>query len=249
MQNKKVFFHDLGLIDYQKCWDIQKTYFNSTIERKLQNRDLPEAEQTPTENHLIFCEHPHVYTLGKSGDETNLLLNDDELNVKQAQFFHINRGGDITYHGPGQLVGYPVFDLDNFTSDIHLFLRLIEQAAIKTLTEYGINNAVPGGEGHTGVWLDFDKKGKARKILAIGVHTSRWVTMHGFALNVNTDLSYFNNIVPCAIPDKSVTSLQKELGKPVDMQEVKQRMKKNLADVFSFTRAESQDSQQVEKVI
>ncbi|MCG3166005.1 MAG: Octanoyltransferase [Bacteroidia bacterium] len=234
MQNKKVFFHDLGLIDYRECWDIQKTYFNATIERKLQNRDLPETEQTPTENHLIFCEHPHVYTLGKSGDETNLLLNDDELKQKHAQFFHINRGGDITYHGPGQLIGYPVFDLDNFTSDIHLFLRLIEQAAIKTLTEYGIYNAVPGGEGHTGVWLDFNTKGKARKILAIGVHTSRWVTMHGFALNVNTDLDYFQNIVPCAIPDKSVTSIQKELGRKIDIEEAKERMKKNLAEVFKF---------------
>lgn len=234
MQNKKVFFHDLGLIDYQECWDIQKIYFNDTIARKLQNRDLPDEKQTPTENHLIFCEHPHVYTLGKSGNETNLLLNDEELKRKHAQFFHINRGGDITYHGPGQLVGYPIFDLDNFTSDIHLFLRLIEQAAIKTLAEYGINNAAPGGEGHTGVWLDFDKRGKARKILAIGVHTSRWVTMHGFALNVNTDLSYFSNIVPCAIPDKSVTSLEKELGRKVEMEKVKESIKKNLAEVFSF---------------
>jgi len=234
MQNKKVFFHDLGLINYKECWDIQKTYFNSTIERKLRNRDLPETEQTPTENHLIFCEHPHVYTLGKSGDETNLLLNEQELKEKHAEFYHINRGGDITYHGPGQLVGYPVFDLDNFTSDIHLFLRLIENAAIKTLAEYGINNAVPGGEGHTGVWLDFDKRGKARKILAIGVHTSRWVTMHGFALNVNTDLNYFSNIVPCAIPDKSVTSLQKELGRKIESEEVKEKLKRNLAEVFEF---------------
>ena len=239
MQNKKVFFHDLGLIDYQECWDIQKAYFNATIERKLQNRDLPETEQTPTENHLIFCEHPHVYTLGKSGDETNLLLNDEELEEKHAEFYHVNRGGDITYHGPGQLVGYPVFDLDNFTSDIHLFLRLIENAAIKTLAEYGINNAVSGGQGHTGVWLDFDVKGKARKILAIGVHTSRWVTMHGFALNVNTDLNYFGNIVPCAINDKSVTSLQKELGRKVDVEEVKERMKKNLAEVFGFISTNS----------
>ncbi len=234
MQNKKVFFHDLGLIDYQECWDIQKALFNDTIARKLKNRDLPPEEQVPTVNHLIFCEHPHVYTLGKSGDETNLLLNDEELEEKHAEFYHVNRGGDITYHGPGQLVGYPIFDLDNFTSDIHLFLRLIEKAAIKTLHEYGIDNAAPGDEGQTGVWLDYYKKGKARKILAIGVHTSRWVTMHGFALNVNTDLSYFSNIVPCAIPDKSVTSLQKELGRKIDMEEAKERMKKYLAEVFGF---------------
>lgn len=240
MQNKKVFFHDLGFIDYAACYEIQKKYFDATIEQKLLNRDLPETKQTSTENQLIFCEHPHVYTLGKSGDETNLLLNDEELKQKQAQFFHINRGGDITYHGPGQLVGYPIFDLDNFTSDIHLFLRLIEKATINTLAEYGINNAVAGGEGHTGVWLDFDKKSKARKILAIGVHTSRWVTMHGFALNVNTDLNYFNNIIPCAIPDKSVTSLEKELGRKIEMQEVKERMKNNLAEIFDFTLVETE---------
>lgn len=249
MKNKNVFFHDLGLINYQESWDIQKAFFNATIERKLKNRDLPSDKQIFTENHLIFCEHPHVYTLGKSGDETNLLLNDTELHEKHAEFYHINRGGDITYHGPGQLVGYPVFDLDNFTSDIHLFLRLIEKAAIKTLAEYGIDNAVPGGEGHTGVWLDFDKKGMARKILAIGVHTSRWVTMHGFALNVNTDLDYFSNIVPCAIPDKSVTSLKKELGRKVEMEEAKEKMKKNLSEVFSFSFVTSENPEQVEKII
>lgn len=239
-QNKKVFFEDLGLIDYQPCWDYQKELFESIIALKLKNRDLPEADRQATDNYLIFCEHPNVYTLGRSGDSNNLLLDEKGLNEKHAEFYHINRGGDITFHGPGQIVGYPIFDLDNFFGDIHKFLRYMEDAVIMLLKEeYGIES-VRGDKGYTGVWLDFDDPIKARKILAIGVHTSRWVTMHGFALNVNTNLDYFGHIVPCGIDNKGVTSLQKELGREMDIEDVKQKLKHYLSVVFEMELLEKQ---------
>ncbi len=231
-KNKAVIFQDLGLTDYQKAWDYQEEIFEKTIAIKLANRDLPEPEQKPTPNYLLFCQHPHVYTLGKSGKEEHLLLDDDGLKSNQATFYKINRGGDITYHGPGQLVGYPIFDLDNFFTDIHQYLRLLEEAIILTLEYYGI--AAGRIDGLTGVWLDHVEKRNPRKICAIGVKTSRWVTMHGFAFNVNAQLDYFNNIVPCGISDKAVTSLHKELGRPMEMQEVSDCVKTNLAKVFDF---------------
>jgi lipoyl(octanoyl) transferase len=231
-KNKSVVFQDLGLTEYQKAWDYQEKLFKEIIAIKLTNRDLPEPERLPTPNYLLFCQHPHVYTLGKSGKEEHLLLDDDGLKSKEATFYKINRGGDITYHGPGQLVGYPIFDLDNFFTDIHQYLRLLEEAIIKTLEEYGIKSGRI--EGLTGVWLDHVEKQNPRKICAIGVKTSRWVTMHGFALNVNAHLDYFNNIVPCGITDKAVTSLHIELGKQMDMDEVSERVRYHLARVFTF---------------
>lgn len=230
MSMRQVHFHDRGLVDYAAAWDHQTRLFQSIIDRKIANREKPANEQLATEDHLIFCEHPHVYTLGKSGKQSHLLLNEDGLREAGVQFFPIDRGGDITYHGPGQLVGYPIFDLDHHFTDIHRFLRTLEEAIIGTLEVYGIK----GGriDGLTGVWLDADQPAKARKICAFGIRASRWVTMHGFAFNVNTDLSYFNNIVPCGIADKGVTSLAAELGRPVDMAEVKGRLKMELADLF-----------------
>jgi len=232
MQNKKVIFEDLGLIDYKKAWDYQTIYFEKSVNQKIKNRKLEdESQKEITQNYLIFCEHPHVYTLGKSGSEANLLIGEAILKQKGATYYKINRGGDITYHGPGQLVGYPILDLDHFFSDIHQYLRYLEEAVILTLAEYGI---VAGRiKGQTGVWLDEDLP-TARKICALGVKSSRWVTMHGFAFNINTDLDYFNNIVPCGITDKAVTSLQKELGREVEMKEVKEKLKKHLADIFEF---------------
>lgn len=227
---RQIHFRDLGLIDHATAWDLQKRLFQETIDIKLANRGLPADEQRPTVDHLLFCEHPHVYTLGKSGKQSHLLLNEQGLREKGVQFFPIDRGGDITYHGPGQLVGYPLFDLDHHFTDIHRFLRTLEEAVIGTLEAYGIKAGRI--EGHTGVWLDADDPIKARKICAFGIRASRWVTMHGFAFNVNTDLSYFQNIVPCGIADKGVTSLAQELGGPVDMEQVKQRMKLELADLF-----------------
>lgn len=222
----------LGLVDYQKAWDYQTKLFNETIKIKVENRDRPLEEQKPTPNYLIFCEHPHVFTLGKSGDDKNLLLNEEELAQKDATFYHINRGGDITYHGPGQLVGYPILDLDNFFTDIHKYLRLIEQAVINTLAHYNIKSGRV--EGLTGVWIEGEKPKKARKICAIGVKSSRWVTMHGFAFNVNSNLEYFNYIVPCGISDKAVTSMEQELGVPVDFEEVKDNVKKELVNLFEM---------------
>ena len=196
------------------------------------NREKSFEDQSKTSNYLLLCQHPHVYTLGKSGDSNNLLINETELRRKGASFYHINRGGDITYHGPGQIVGYPIIDLDNFTTDIHKYLRFLEEALILTLKDYGLKGGrIPG---LTGVWLDSEHKGKARKICAIGVKTSRWVTMHGFAFNVNTDLDYFNNIIPCGINDKAVTSLSRELKKEVEIKEVEDKIKKNIADVFDM---------------
>ncbi|MGY3052683.1 lipoyl(octanoyl) transferase [Pedobacter sp. UYEF25] len=224
-----VHFKDWGNIAFQEAWDKQEDLLNETVAIKTQNRQ--NKILLPTPNHLIFCEHPHVYTLGKSGHEDNLLLNEQELKEKQATFFKINRGGDITYHGPGQLVGYPILDLDNFFTDIHLYLRTLEEAIILTLKEYGI---IAGRyPGFTGVWLDADNE-NARKICAMGVRCSRWVTMHGFAFNVNVDLDYFKNIVPCGIDDKAVTSLAKELKCELDMEEVKEKVKKHIASLFNM---------------
>jgi lipoyl(octanoyl) transferase len=213
---RKVKFQDLGKMDYKACWDYQEELFKKTVDLKIENRKgLPEGEK-PTENHLLFVEHPHVYTLGKSGKKENLLISTDRLEEVEATYYKINRGGDITYHGPGQIVGYPIFDLDNFFTDIHKYLRFLEEAIILTLSDYGIKAGRL--EGFTGVWLDVDDMSKARKICAMGVKCSRWVTMHGLAFNVNTDLSYFDYIVPCGIDDKAVTSMEKELGEKVDVE-------------------------------
>ena len=227
--NKKVSFRDLGLIDYKQCWDFQEELFAEILAVKSSNRK--ENKTVATKNHLIFCEHPHVYTLGKSGDEKNLLVNEDYLKSRGATFHKINRGGDITYHGPGQIVGYPIIDLDNFFTDIHKYLRFLEEAVILTLKEYGLETERSPGE--TGVWFDVGTT-KARKICALGVKSSRWVTMHGFAFNVNSDLSYFGNIIPCGITDKSVTSLQKELGKELNMDEVRNKLKTHLVELFEM---------------
>lgn len=227
MQNKKVEFIDWGLVDYQEAWDRQENIFAQTLSLKQENRT--NNTTLPTPNYLIFTEHPHVYTLGKSGHEEYLLLDEAGLVEKEAKFYKINRGGDITYHGPGQIVGYPILDLDNFFTDIHLYLRTLEEAIILTLADYGI--AAGRYEGYTGVWLDADND-KARKICAMGVRASRWVTMHGFAFNVNADLAYFGNIIPCGIDDKDVTSMERELGRKLDMEEVKQRLKNHIGSLF-----------------
>ncbi len=229
-RNKNVTFIDLGLVDYQKAWDTQEKLFGAVIEVKVANRKLDPSIQQSTRNYLLFCEHPHVYTLGKSGDINHLKLNETQLDSVNAKFYKVNRGGDITYHGPGQIVGYPIFDLDHFFTDIHRYLRFLEEAVINTLKYYD----VVGGriDGLTGVWIDFDDPGKARKICALGVKSSRWVTMHGFAFNINTDLAYFNHIIPCGIDDKAVTSLANELGNKVDIVEVKSILSKNIAMMF-----------------
>lgn len=227
--NKVVKFIDWGLTDYQDAWDRQEEIFNTTVALKTKNRT--ENTQLETPNFLVFNEHQHVYTLGKSGKPENLLLDEQGLKDKQATYYKINRGGDITYHGPGQIVGYPILDLDNFFTDIHLYLRTLEEAVILTLADYGINAG--RYEGFTGVWLDADNE-KARKICAMGVRCSRWVTMHGFAFNVNANLDYFKNIVPCGIDDKDVTSMQRELGHQLDMEEVKGKLKNHIAVLFKM---------------
>lgn len=226
---KSIHFQDLGLIDYKEAWDYQEELFKANIDAKIENRKA-EKTVTPTKNHLLFCEHPHVYTLGKSGDESHLLLSEALLKQKGATYYKINRGGDITYHGPGQIVGYPILDLDFFFTDIHKFLRFLEEMIILTLAEYGVKAG--RSDGFTGVWIDADNPLKARKISAMGVRCSRWVTMHGFAFNVNADLDYFNNIVPCGITDKQVTSLEKELNRKIDVNEVKQKLKKHFCQLF-----------------
>ena len=230
---QKVKHINLGLIDYKEAWDYQEELFQAIIDVKRANRKRENEglalEQTQSK--LIFCEHPHVFTLGKSGQQSHLLVNEEQLAAKGARFYKINRGGDITYHGPGQLVGYPIFDLDNFFTDIHKYLRYLEEAVILTLAEYGIKAGRI--KGSTGVWLDWDNP-KARKICALGVRSSRWVTMHGFAFNVNSDLNYFTNIIPCGITDKAVTSLDKELGRPVEMKEAQEKMKKHLELIFEM---------------
>ncbi len=236
MKNKKVIFQDWGLIDYKEAWDRQEALFADTVDLKTRIRNLKiisEGDEYDvdelTPNYLIFCEHPHVYTLGKSGKPEHLLLDEKGLKEKNAVYYPINRGGDITYHGPGQIVGYPILDLDNFFTDIHLYLRTLEEAVILTMAQYGLK-----GErypGYTGVWLDADNE-NARKICAMGVRCSRWVTMHGFAFNINTDLDYFNNIVPCGIDDKAVTSMQKELGYQADIEDIKNNLKNHISVLF-----------------
>lgn len=227
--NKHVKFTDWGLVDYQEAWDRQEEIFAKTLAIKHENRI--NSTTTPTPNYLIFTEHPHVYTLGKSGHQEYLLLDEDGLREKNAKFYKINRGGDITYHGPGQIIGYPILDLDNFFTDIHLYLRTLEEAVILTLADYGIEAG--RNEGFTGVWLD-PSNDKARKICALGVRASRWVTMHGFAFNVNADLNYFGNIIPCGIEDKDVTSMERELGHPLNIEEVKIKLKNHIASLFEM---------------
>ncbi len=224
-------FRNAGMIDYKEAWDYQEELFGRVVARKTANRDLPADQQTTPENFLVLCTHPHVYTLGKSGEESHLLVNGDQLAQLHATFYKINRGGDITYHGPGQIVGYPILDLDQFFTDIHKYLRFLEEVIILTLADFGITAG--RYEGYTGVWLDADHPVKARKICAMGVRTSRWVTMHGWALNVNPDLSYFGNIVPCGINDKAVTSMQKELGVVVDENAVAERILHHFSNQFS----------------
>ncbi len=229
--NKSVFFQDLGIIDYKEAWDYQEELFKGIIDQKMYNRVNPGSEKQ-TSNYLLFCEHPHVYTLGKNGSENNLLVNMLDLQQKEATYYKINRGGDITYHGPGQIVGYPILDLDNFRPDIHQYVANLEEAIIRTIAEYGLE-----GErlkGASGVWLDADNPAKTRKISAIGIRSSRWVTMHGFAFNVNTDLSYFDLINPCGFTDKKATSMQKELDKHIPINEVKIKLKQHLRDVIGM---------------
>jgi lipoyl(octanoyl) transferase len=230
MNQIEVELEDLGLIDYKQCWDYQTKLFDATVQLKIQNRKFPD-NSISTKNHLIFCEHPHVYTLGKSGDLKNLLIDGQKRKEKNISFYKINRGGDITYHGPGQLVVYPILDLDYFFSDIHKYLRLLEETVILTLQDYGVVGQRL--EGFTGVWVD-DKKETPRKICAIGVKCSRWVTMHGIGFNINSNLDYFKHIVPCGIEDKSVTSLQKETNQEIDMEELKLRFKKNFKNLFGI---------------
>lgn len=225
--NKTVLLQDLHQKDYKETWDFQTDLLQEIVDTKISNRrnNLTEA----TKNHFLFVEHPHVYTLGKSGDLSNLLLNEVQLAEKGATFYKINRGGDITYHGPGQIVGYPILDLENFFTDIHKYLRLLEETIILTIAEYGIKGT--RSEGETGVWLDVGTP-FARKICAMGIRSSRWVTMHGFALNANVNLGYFDNIIPCGIRGKAVTSMEAELGKKVDIEEVKQKILKHFKALF-----------------
>lgn len=230
--NRKTEFIDLNLIDYKEAWDYQLQLFSKLLDIKALNRSLNDDAQLVTSNYLIFCEHPHVFTLGKSGDEKNLLIEKDSLGSIAASFHQTNRGGDITYHGPGQIVGYPVIDLENFFTDIHRYMRFLEEAVIQTLIEYGI----PSGRipGLTGVWIEHENAERARKICALGVKTSRWITMHGFAFNVNTDLSYFDYIVPCGIDDKAVTSMEKELGRTIAITEVEHVLRKKIVEQFGM---------------
>lgn len=225
--NKKIRVNDLGKKDYKETWDYQTSLLDEIVEMKKEKRNGKQDIETP--NHFLFVEHPHVYTLGKSGDINNLLLSEEKLKEKEATFYKINRGGDITYHGPGQIVGYPILDLENFFTDIHKYLRLLEESIILTLAEYGIKSE--RSEGETGVWLDVGTP-FARKICAMGIRASRWVTMHGFALNVNANLGYFDNIIPCGIRGKAVTSMEVELGKKVTEDEVKEKILKHFKELF-----------------
>lgn len=229
--NKKITVSDLGQKDYKETWDYQTQLLDTIVSLKREKRNSTQEIVTP--NHFLFVEHPHVYTLGKSGDMSNLLLNEEKLKEKKATFYKINRGGDITYHGPGQIVGYPILDLENFFTDIHKYLRLLEEAIILTIAEYGLKGERSDGE--TGVWLDVGTP-FARKICAMGIRASRWVTMHGFALNVNVDLGYFDNIIPCGIRGKAVTSMEVELGKKVSEEEIKQKILKHFKDLFEVEK-------------
>jgi lipoyl(octanoyl) transferase len=258
MSKQPVIFRDLGQMDYKTAWDYQEALLQENVRKKSEARSHESevrnqrsvvvnqsedaggillsaslsTDDSPlaTEHYLLFVEHPPVYTLGKSGNMDNVLLSEENLKARGIDFFRTNRGGDITFHGPQQIVGYPILDLEKFYTDIGRYLRNIEELIILTLKEYGIEAGRSAGE--TGVWIDADIKGKERKICAIGVRSSRWITMHGFALNVNTDLDYFNFIIPCGIQNKQVTSLQKELGRPVDFEEVKEKVKRNFEKIF-----------------
>lgn len=235
--NKKVQLQDLGLRDYKEVWDFQERLFQDILDIKIKNRREESTNETP--NHFLFVEHPHVYTLGKSGDLENLLLNEQQLQEKGATFYKINRGGDITYHGPGQIVGYPILDLENFFTDIHKYLRLLEEVIILTMQEYGLHGTRSPGE--TGVWLDVGTP-FARKICAMGVRASRWVTMHGFAFNANVNLGYFDNIIPCGIRGKGVTTLNVELGvDSVNEQELKEKMLHHFTRLFEAEIIKSQN--------
>lgn len=228
---KKIYLQDLGLRDYKETWDYQTKLLDHIIAVKRKNRAFEIQEKTP--NHFLFVEHPHVYTLGKSGDQNNLLINEKQLEKYGVAYHKINRGGDITYHGPGQVVGYPILDLENFFTDIHKYLRLLEEVIIKTIAEYGLEGSRSKGE--TGVWLDV-KTSFTRKICAMGIRSSRWVTMHGFALNVNTNLSYFDHIIPCGIRGKAVTSLEAELNRKVDLGEVKEKILTHFKTEFEIQK-------------
>lgn len=225
--NRNILLKDLKVKDYKETWDYQSKLLQEIVDVKIENRRKNISKIT--DNYFLFVEHPHVYTLGKSGDLSNLLLSEKQLAEKGATFYKINRGGDITYHGPGQIVGYPILDLENFFTDIHKYLRLLEESIILTIAEYGLKGE--RSEGETGVWLDVDTP-FARKICAMGIRSSRWVTMHGFALNVNTNLGYFDHIIPCGIKGKAVTSLEVELGKKIDLNEVKSKILIHFKDLF-----------------
>src|SRR4051812_10740194 len=238
---QRIVVKDLGKMGYQEAWDYQEHLLRQNVEIKsgrierqnavaIYDGDQGGNEVKPTTNYLLFVEHPPVYTLGKSGNPEHVLMKEEERRKRGIDFFHTNRGGDITFHGPGQIVGYPILDLENFFTDIGRYLRSLEEVIIRTLADYGIR--ADRSKGETGVWIDANTKGRERKMCAMGVRCSRWITMHGFALNVNTDLSYFNGIIPCGIPSKKVTSINAELGSPVPLSEVKARMKKHFADVF-----------------
>jgi len=230
MINQTVEFQNLGLIEYKNAWDYQEELFQKVVSVKQENRKSKINQASP--NFLLFCEHPHVYTLGKSGKESNLLINEEFLKSKGARLYKINRGGDITYHGPGQVVGYPILDLDNFGLSIKSYIHKLEEVIIQTLKHFGIDSS--RSEGATGVWLDANDAIKARKICAMGVRTSHWVSMHGFALNVNTDLSYFDYIVPCGIVGKNVTSITKELGKTISIEEVHEVLRNEFSNIFGM---------------
>ena len=227
--NKNVKYKSLGLINYEESWKKQESIFNKIIDTKIKNRNL--QKEIKTDNYILTCSHPHVYTLGKSGDEKNLLIDKNIIEKENLEFFKINRGGDITYHGPGQIVIYPILDLENFFTDIHKYLRSLEEAVILTLKEYNIESGRI--KDFTGVWIDI-KSNNPRKICALGVKTSRWVTMHGLALNVNTDLNFFKNIIPCGINDKEVTSISKEVGQDIKIKDVEKKLLDNLSKVFEF---------------
>ena len=229
--NRNILLRDLNIIDYKEAWDYQTQLLQEIVETKTKNRKS--TFQETTKNHFLFVEHPHVYTLGKSGDLSNLLLTEKQLQQKEASFYKINRGGDITYHGPGQIVGYPILDLENFFTDIHKYLRFLEEAIILTIAEYGLKGSRSPGE--TGVWLDVGTP-FARKICALGIRSSRWVTMHGFALNVNVNLGYFDHIIPCGIKGKSVTSMEAELNRKIDLEEVKQKILNHFKTLFEVEK-------------
>ncbi|MFK7899458.1 MAG: lipoyl(octanoyl) transferase LipB [Cyclobacteriaceae bacterium] len=236
MKNKNLIVHNTGFIPYEEGLDLQKNIFQRTVDQKIIHRKMAEEERLPTENHFLFCEHPPTYTLGRSGDAGHLLINNKALEEKGATFHKIGRGGDITFHGPGQVVGYPIIDLDHFFTDIHKYLRFLEEMVILTLADFGVEAGRI--DGLTGVWVDHIEQKRPRKICAMGIKCSRWVTMHGFALNINTDLSYFSYIVPCGITGKEVTSLEKELGKPVPLQNVHDRLLHHFSQLFEIDKIE-----------